>query len=60
MTSTSMAIAPLSWAELQALTNFEIDLVNGPTNSQSLLRLFGHAESDVRVTLYRDHHAWCP
>jgi glutathione S-transferase len=60
MTSTSMAIAPLSWAELQALTNFEIDLVNGPTNPQSLLRLFGHAESDVRVTLYRDHHAWCP
>lgn len=60
MTSTHSAIAPLTWAELQALTNFEIDLVNGPTNPQSLLRLFGHAEADVRVTLYRDHHAWCP
>ncbi len=60
MTSTSTVIAPLTWAELQNLTNFEIDLVNGPTNSQSLLRLFGHTESDVRVTLYRDHHAWCP
>jgi len=24
------------------------------------LRLFGHNESDVRVVLYRDHHAWCP
>lgn len=28
--------------------------------SQSTLRLFGHKESEVRVTLYRDHHAWCP
>lgn len=60
MTSNHSAIAPLTWAELQALTNFEVDPVNGPTNPQSLLRLFGHAESDVRVTLYRDHHAWCP
>jgi glutathione S-transferase len=55
-----MAIAPLSWAELEALTDFEIDRVNGLTNSQSRLRLFGQSESDVRVTLYRDYHAWCP
>jgi len=59
MTSTA-TIAPLSWPELEALTDFQIDRVNGPTNSQARLRLFGHPESDVRVTLYRDHHAWCP
>jgi len=55
-----MTIAPLSWAELETLTDFQIDPVNGPTNAQSRLRLFGHSESDVRVTLYRDNHAWCP
>ena len=55
-----MTIAPLSWTELESLTDFQIDSVNGVTNSQSRLRLFGHAEADVRVTLYRDHHAWCP
>ncbi|MBP0028136.1 glutathione S-transferase family protein [Roseofilum sp. Guam] len=50
----------LTWTELESLTHFTIDRVNGPTNAQSNLRLFGHSESDVRVTLYRDHHAWCP
>lgn len=55
-----MAIAPLSWAELEALTDFQLDRVNGLTNAQSRLRLFGQSESDVRVTLYRDYHAWCP
>lgn len=55
-----MAIAPLSWSELEALTDFQIDTVNGPTNAQACLRLFGQSESDVRVTLYRDNHAWCP
>ena len=55
-----MTVAPLSWTELEALTDFEIDRVNGPTNAQSTLRLFGQSESDVRVTLYRDNHAWCP
>lgn len=53
-------MAPLSWTELEALTDFQIDTVNGPTNAQARLRLFGHAEADVRVTLYRDNHAWCP
>lgn len=53
-------MAPLSWTELAALTDFQIDRVNGPTNAQSRLRLFGHGESEVRVTLYRDNHAWCP
>ena len=52
-----MTIAPLSWPELEALTDFQVDPVNGPTNAQSRLRLFGQTESDVRVTLYRDHHA---
>jgi glutathione S-transferase len=55
-----MTISPLSWSELEALADFQIDPVNGPTNAQSRLRLFGLAESDVRVTLYRDNHAWCP
>ncbi|MBW4542040.1 MAG: glutathione S-transferase family protein [Myxacorys chilensis ATA2-1-KO14] len=55
-----MTIAPLSWTELQALTNFQVDTVHGPTTAQARLRLFGRSESDVRVTLYRDNHAWCP
>jgi glutathione S-transferase len=55
-----LTVAPLSWKELEALTDFQLDSVNGATNSQSRLRLFGHNESDVRVTLYRDNHAWCP
>jgi glutathione S-transferase len=55
-----MTIPPLSWTELEALTDFQVDTVNGPTNAQARLRLFGHSESDLRVTLYRDHHAWCP
>jgi glutathione S-transferase len=60
MTLTPMTIAPLSWTELEALTDFQIDTVHGPTNAQARLRLFGLTESDVRVTLYRDNHAWCP
>jgi glutathione S-transferase len=55
-----MTTAPLSWTELEALTDFQADTVNGPTNAQARLRLFGRSESDVRVTLYRDNHAWCP
>jgi len=55
-----MTISPLSWNDLERLTDFEIDTVNGPTNSRSRLRLFGQPEASVRVTLYRDNHAWCP
>ena len=51
---------PLSWEELKTKTNFNLDRFNGNTNSHSRLRLFGQNESEVRVTLYRDHHAWCP
>jgi glutathione S-transferase len=58
-----MTIDPLSWQELANLPNAVFvpsDPINGATNAQSRLRLFGRAESDVRVTLYRDNHAWCP
>ena len=55
---------PLSWLELETLakapSGFQLDPINGATNAQARLRLFGQDESAVRVTLYRDHHAWCP
>ena len=53
-------VEALSWEELTAKALPEPDRVNGPTNAQATLRLFGQQESSVRVTLYRDHHAWCP
>ena len=34
--------------------------IEGSTNAQATLRLFGRPEREVRVTLFRDHHAWCP
>jgi len=52
-----------SWLQLQGLLldrTWPGDPINGPTNAQATLRLFGRPESEVRVTLYRDHHAWCP
>jgi glutathione S-transferase len=56
----SAAAFPLGWSELESLVPELPDRINGPTNAQSLLRLFGHDEATVRVTLFRDHHAWCP
>jgi len=54
-------MSPLSWQQLKKLVGrVGTDLINGPTTSQATLRLFGYKESDVRVTLYRDIHAWCP
>ncbi|WP_399236092.1 MULTISPECIES: glutathione S-transferase family protein [Synechococcales] len=53
-------IDPLSWQELEALSPPEPDRIEGPTNAQATLRLFGQSESELRVTLFRDHHAWCP
>ncbi len=50
----------LSWEQLLALAPEPAERVHGPTNAQAVLRLFGEPESAVRVTLYRDHHAWCP
>ena len=66
MTSASSLVVPLPWEELEALLPpvGEVALQqhrrDGPTNAQALLRLFGRPEREVRVTLYRDHHAWCP
>tara|TARA_Y100001968_G_scaffold330993_1_gene384297 strand:- start:293 stop:1534 length:1242 start_codon:yes stop_codon:yes gene_type:complete len=50
----------LSWEELTNLVPNEEDLINGPNNPYSTLRLFGQAKDSVRVILYRDNHAWCP
>lgn len=55
-----MSLTPLSWSALQAHAAVEPDRTNGPANAQAALRLFGQCESAVRVTLFRDHHAWCP
>ena len=55
-----MTAAPLSWQELETLTDFQLDPIDGITNAQARSRLFGQSESDIRVTLYRDNHAWCP
>ncbi|MCX5931325.1 MAG: glutathione S-transferase family protein [Cyanobacteria bacterium] len=54
------ATEPLSWEKLAALAPPEPERVNGPASAQALLRLFGASEAQVRVTLFRDHHAWCP
>tara|TARA_Y100001968_G_scaffold333318_1_gene395459 strand:- start:8346 stop:9590 length:1245 start_codon:yes stop_codon:yes gene_type:complete len=51
---------PLSWEELSKLVSPEINRIEGPNNAYASLRLFGNPEEKVRVTLYRDHHAWCP
>lgn len=56
-----------TWEELEQLLAqkqaelgwTEPDLTNGPTSSQSLLRLFG-STGEPRVKLYRDRAAWCP
>ena len=50
-----------SWAQLHEFAAKYVapDAANGRANAQSRLRLFGQAESSVRVTLYRDNHAWC-
>ena len=51
---------PLTWQQLAELTDFAIDYINGSTNAQATLRLFCQTEADVRITLFRDNHAWCP
>jgi len=50
----------LGWEQLGAMTRWSKEYENGPTNSQSTLRLFGQTKDKVRVTLFRDNHAWCP
>ncbi|AAP99613.1 MULTISPECIES: glutathione S-transferase family protein [Prochlorococcus] len=54
------AIAALSWEELTKFAHNQSDLINGPNNSYSLLRLFGQNKSSIRVVFFRDKHAWCP
>ena len=53
---------PLSWGELEQLATViptREELVRGKANAQTNLRLFGSdKESDVRLTLFRDNHAW--
>ena len=60
MPPSSATSEPLTWPDLERFIVPEADQINGPTSAQSLLRLFGNPEDAVRVTLYRDHHAWCP
>ena len=57
---STLVLTPLSWSELEAKAAPPPERINGPTSAQADLRLFGASEGDVRVTLYRDHHAWCP
>ncbi len=60
MNSKESSLKELSWEDLDKMICSDENLVNGPTNSQAKLRLFGQPEKNLRVTLYRDHHAWCP
>jgi glutathione S-transferase len=52
----------LSWSQLQPLASAFTPppQTHGPAHAQALLRTFGRDESEVRVTLFRDNHAWCP
>ncbi len=50
----------LTWDDLNKFEVENLDRVNGINNSYANLRLFGHTENDVIVTLYRDRHSWCP
>ncbi len=50
----------LKWEDLNKFEIEDLDRVNGINNSYANLRLFGHTENDILVTLYRDRHSWCP
>ncbi len=60
MHSQDAFIPALSWEALTQLSAKEENLTQGATNAQATLRLFGQSEENIRVILYRDHHAWCP
>ncbi len=60
LVTTAGSPLPLPWSELATWAQPEADRVQGSTNAQALMRLFGQPESALRVTFYRDHHAWCP
>jgi glutathione S-transferase len=59
-----LADSALPWLALERLASEHAparnDCGNGPASAHAHLRLFGQAPEAVRVTLYRDHHAWCP
>ena len=42
----------LTWDDLNKFEVEDLDRVNGINNSYANLRLFGHSENDVLVTLY--------
>ena len=50
----------MTWEELKVYKIQESDRINGPNNAYSILRLHNKCEKDIRVTFFRDHHAWCP
>ncbi|MCP9835209.1 MULTISPECIES: glutathione S-transferase family protein [unclassified Cyanobium] len=64
--SVSELFEPLDWAALASeaapvlATPAFVDPAAGPTSAQAQQRLFGRPAGEIRVTLYRDHHAWCP
>ena len=53
-------MAALTWEALQTRSSPPVDPDSGPCSSRATLRLFGQSPEQVRVTLFRDHHAWCP
>jgi len=54
------ASSPLSWEDMSGSVIPEVDLHSGEFSPRSTLRTFGARPEDIRVTLYRDHHFWCP
>ena len=54
------AIEPLTWEMLSEFAAPETNNPEGDNNPYALERFFGRAREQVRVTLYRDNHAWCP
>ncbi len=60
MSNHKTSIIAMSWEDLAKQAAKESDRIQGATNSYALIRLFGQEEDSVKVTLYRDHHAWCP
>ena len=51
-TVTSAPVHPLSWDELTLHATADQERVQGPTNAQADLRLFGHDPNNVQVTLF--------
>tara|TARA_B100000700_G_C14985092_1_gene828411 strand:- start:127 stop:1383 length:1257 start_codon:yes stop_codon:yes gene_type:complete len=61
MTSNQNSNIALTWNQLKNYPIIENDRINGLTNSYSNLRLYNiNKKEDIKVTLYRDNHAWCP